>query len=164
MERRGQPDCGGEISARNFAIIRSAPDPFIFREWRERDQVMLDANPDYWKGKPKVDHLVFKEYPDAQAALLALKRGDVQIMGDVATPVIASIRGDANLVLLTQPGSGGERHGDAKRSAAIHRQAGATGAELCGGQGGDRQGAVRRAGDADGFAAAGGAMGLRQLR
>ena len=63
--------------------------PFIFREWRQRDQVVLDANPDYWKGKPKVDHLVFKEYPDAQAALLALKRGEVQIMGDVATPVIA---------------------------------------------------------------------------
>ena len=78
--------------------------PFIFREWRERDEVTLDANSDYWKGRPKVDHLVFKEYPDSQAALLALKRGDVQIMGDVATPVIASIRGDPNLVLLTQPG------------------------------------------------------------
>jgi len=78
--------------------------PFIFREWRERDRVALDANPNYWKGKPKVDHLVFKEYPDAQAALLALKRGDVQIMGDVATPVIPSIRADHDLVLLTQPG------------------------------------------------------------
>ena len=78
--------------------------PFIFREWRERDQVALDANPNYWKGKPKVDHLVFKEYPDAQAGLLALKRGDVQIMGDVATPVIGSIKSDPNLELLTQPG------------------------------------------------------------
>ncbi len=78
--------------------------PFIFREWRPRDQVVLDANPDYWKGKPHVDHLVFKEYPDAQATLLALKRGEVQIMGDVATPVIAAIRSDPALVLLTQPG------------------------------------------------------------
>ncbi len=78
--------------------------PFVFREWRERDQVTLDANLVYWKGKPKVDHLVFKEYPDAQAGLLALKRGDVQIMGDVATPVIASIRSDPTLELLTQPG------------------------------------------------------------
>jgi peptide/nickel transport system substrate-binding protein len=78
--------------------------PFIFREWRQRDQVVLDANPDYWKGRPKIDHLVFKEYPDAQAALLALKRGEVQIMGDVATQVIPSIRGDAQLTLLTQPG------------------------------------------------------------
>jgi ABC-type transport system substrate-binding protein len=78
--------------------------PFVFKEWRQRDQVALDANPDYWKGKPKVDHLVFKEYPDAQAALLALKRGEVHVMGDVATSVISSIRSDSNLTLLTQPG------------------------------------------------------------
>ena len=78
--------------------------PFVFREWRQRDQVILDANPDYWKGKPKVDHLVFKEYPDSQAALLALKRGETQIMGDVATPVIPAIRSDKSLTLLTQPG------------------------------------------------------------
>lgn len=37
--------------------------PFIFREWKSRDQIVLDANPSYWKGKPKIDHLVFKEYP-----------------------------------------------------------------------------------------------------
>ena len=47
--------------------------PFIFREWKARDQIVLDANPNYWKGKPKIDHIVFKEYPDPQAALLALQ-------------------------------------------------------------------------------------------
>ena len=78
--------------------------PFIFREWRQRDQIVLDANPDYWGGKPKVDHLVFKEYPDPQAAALALKRGEVHIMGDVATQVVASLRGDPAIEILTQPG------------------------------------------------------------
>jgi len=91
-------------SGKDFRNHPVGSGPFIFREWRQRDQVVLDANPNYWKGKPKVDHLVFKEYPDAQAALLALKRGEVQIMGDVATPVIASIRTDPSLTLLTQPG------------------------------------------------------------
>lgn len=78
--------------------------PFIFREWKSRDQIVLDANPSYWKGKPKLDHIVFKEYPDAQAALLALKRGETQIMGDVATQVISALRADHNIVVLTQPG------------------------------------------------------------
>jgi ABC-type transport system substrate-binding protein len=78
--------------------------PFIFKEWRQRDQIVLDANPNYWGGKPKVDHLVFKEYPDAQAALLALKRGDIQILGDVSAQSIAALRGDANVQLITQPG------------------------------------------------------------
>jgi peptide/nickel transport system substrate-binding protein len=78
--------------------------PFVFREWRQRDQVVVDANPEYWRGKPKLERIVFKEYPDPQAALLALRRGEVQIMGDVSTQTISSIRSDPNLQMLTQPG------------------------------------------------------------
>jgi peptide/nickel transport system substrate-binding protein len=78
--------------------------PFVFKEWRQRDQVILDANAAYWNGKPKVDHLIFKEYPEAQAALLALKRGEIQILGDVSTQSVPAIKSDPDLVLLTQPG------------------------------------------------------------
>jgi peptide/nickel transport system substrate-binding protein len=78
--------------------------PFIFREWRQRDQVILDANPAYWGGKPKVDHLIFKELPDAQAAVLALKRGEIQILGDVSTQTLPAIKADPGLEILTQPG------------------------------------------------------------
>ncbi len=77
---------------------------FIFRDWKSRDSITLDANPSYWNGKPKVDHLIFKEYPDAQSALLALKRGEIQILGDVSTQVVPAIRADRSLKLLTQPG------------------------------------------------------------
>ena len=76
----------------------------MLREWRPRDEVILDANPGYWGGKPKLDHLVFKELPDPQAAVLALKRGEIQILGDVSTQTIPAIRSDADLALLTQPG------------------------------------------------------------
>jgi peptide/nickel transport system substrate-binding protein len=78
--------------------------PFIFKEWRPADQLVLDANPNYWRGKPKVDRIVFKVIPDAQAALLAIKRGDVHILADVGAQTIPAIRADANLVVLTQPG------------------------------------------------------------
>ena len=66
--------------------------------------MILDANTEYWNGKPKVDHLVFKEYPDPQAAVLALKRGEIHILGDLSTQSIAAVRSDPNLELLTQPG------------------------------------------------------------
>lgn len=78
--------------------------PYVFKEWKSRDEIVLDANPSYWKGKPKIDHIVFKEYPDAQASLLALQRGETQIMGDVATQVIPALRADRNIVVVTQPG------------------------------------------------------------
>src|SRR5258705_2072606 len=78
--------------------------PFIFKEYRQGDQVILDANPNYWGGKPKVDRIVFKVIPDAQAALLAVKRGDVHILADVSVQTVPAARGDANLVILNQPG------------------------------------------------------------
>ena len=78
--------------------------PFIFKEWRPGDQIVLDANPNYWGGKPKVDRLVFKVMPDAQAALLALKKGDVHILADVSVQTIPAIKSDPNLVVVTQPG------------------------------------------------------------
>jgi peptide/nickel transport system substrate-binding protein len=78
--------------------------PFIFKEWRPNDQIVLDANPNYWGGKPKVDRLIFKVMPDAQAALLALKKGDVHILGDVSVQTIPAIKSDPNLVVVTQPG------------------------------------------------------------
>ena len=78
--------------------------PFIFREWRSRDSITLDANTAYWNGRPHVDHLIFKEYPDPQAALLALKRGDIQILGDVSATVLPALQADKSIKLLTQPG------------------------------------------------------------
>ncbi len=78
--------------------------PFIFREWKSRDQIVLDANPQYWKAKPKLEHLVFKVMPDPQAALLALQRGETQVMGDVATQVVPALKADRNITVLTQPG------------------------------------------------------------
>jgi peptide/nickel transport system substrate-binding protein len=76
----------------------------VLRAWRPRDQVILDANPAYWGGKPKVDHLIFKELPDPQAAVLALKRGDVQILADLSTQAVPALKSDGNVTVLTQPG------------------------------------------------------------
>jgi peptide/nickel transport system substrate-binding protein len=42
--------------------------------------------------------------PDAQAALLALQRGETQVMGDVATQVVPALKADHNITVLTQPG------------------------------------------------------------
>jgi peptide/nickel transport system substrate-binding protein len=78
--------------------------PFIFKEWRHGDQIILEANKSYWGGQPKVDRLIFKINPDAQASLLALRQGDVHILADVNAQLVPAIRGDSNLVLMTQPG------------------------------------------------------------
>ena len=78
--------------------------PFIFREWRARDQVILDANPHYWGGAPKVARLIFKVLPEPQAALLALNRGEVHILAEVGSAALPTLRRDQHATILTQPG------------------------------------------------------------
>lgn len=78
--------------------------PFVFKEWVHNDHVTLDANPDYWGGKPKVDRVIFKVIPDAQTALLQMKQGQVHILADVSSQIIPAIKSDSNLKLVTQPG------------------------------------------------------------
>ncbi len=55
--------------------------PFRFVEWVEDQYVALEANPDYFGGRPFVDKLTFVFYKDKTSALLALEAGDVDSVG-----------------------------------------------------------------------------------
>jgi ABC-type transport system substrate-binding protein len=76
----------------------------VFKEWRHNDQIILEANKNYWGGAPKLDRLIFKINPDAQASLLALRQGDVHILADVNSQLVPAIKANSDLVLMTQPG------------------------------------------------------------
>jgi peptide/nickel transport system substrate-binding protein len=53
--------------------------PFVFKEWKRGEYVLLEKNPDYWeKGKPYLDRIVFRIIPDASSRAAALEKGEVQ--------------------------------------------------------------------------------------
>ena len=69
--------------------------PFKLTDWTENDTIILDANSNYFlKGRPILDRLVFKAYPDRKAALKAISRGEMDLALDLAAPdlVFASNR------------------------------------------------------------------------
>src|SRR6266481_8548771 len=52
--------------------------PFKLAEWVRGDRIVLVKNPDYHvKGLPKLDRVTFRFIPDPNAALAALKAGDI---------------------------------------------------------------------------------------
>ena len=54
--------------------------PFMLSEWMRGDRVVLTRNKDYWrKGLPHLDKVTFRFIPDPNAALAALKSGDVDV-------------------------------------------------------------------------------------
>lgn len=55
--------------------------PFRLRRWDTGSQLVLEANPRYWQGRPALDHLVFKVVPDVATQVNQLRAGEVDVIG-----------------------------------------------------------------------------------
>ena len=59
--------------------------PFKLTDWTADDTIILDANKEYFhRGRPILDRLIFKAYPDRKAALQGITRGEMNIALDLA--------------------------------------------------------------------------------
>ncbi len=54
--------------------------PFRFVRYRPGEEIVLGANDDYWDGRPRIDRLVFRIYPDQRTGYQALLAGDLDLM------------------------------------------------------------------------------------
>jgi peptide/nickel transport system substrate-binding protein len=77
--------------------------PFKFVEWVEGDHITVDANADYWGGKPTIDQVIWRVIPDASARYLALKAGDIHGMEQATPEDFAAAQGDPELQVLFKP-------------------------------------------------------------
>ena len=73
--------------------------PFKFQEFRSGELVSLEANPDYFAGRPCLDRLIVR-FGDANTMLAALVSGEVDA-APVPVPSVASVENDPNLTLIT---------------------------------------------------------------
>jgi len=53
--------------------------PVRFVSWTKDDKVVLDANADYWGGKPEFDRLIVRALPEMAPRVAALLKGEVDI-------------------------------------------------------------------------------------
>jgi peptide/nickel transport system substrate-binding protein len=74
--------------------------PFTFGEWAEADHITVNANADYWGGKPTVDQVIWRVIPDASARYLALKAGDIHGMEQATPEDFEAAQGDPELQVL----------------------------------------------------------------
>lgn len=53
--------------------------PFKFKEWKRGEYLILEANPDFYNGRPKLDRVIYKFLPDPNVRLVQLKKGEIDI-------------------------------------------------------------------------------------
>ncbi|WP_045076592.1 ABC transporter substrate-binding protein [Psychromicrobium lacuslunae] len=78
--------------------------PFIISSYDKAAGVTMKANPNYWKGKAKVDRIIWAPYQNSDAAVQALKNGEIDIAGGLTPAQFQSLKGQPNIT--TNAGQG----------------------------------------------------------
>jgi len=77
--------------------------PFILKEWIRRDRIVLEAFPDYWRGKPALRQVIIKDIPDPASQKLALERGDIDVAWNLLPEMIADLKAKGQMNIIETP-------------------------------------------------------------
>ncbi len=80
----------------NAAPVGSGP--FKFARWERNDRIVLDANPAYFKGAPKLKQIVIRIVPDANTQESLLRTRDVDLALEATGSLYNNVRTDPQLV------------------------------------------------------------------
>lgn len=88
-------------AATDKAAAPSGTGPYRFVRYEPRQRLELRANADYWGLQPLNQRLVFRFVPDGQARLLALAKGEVDVVADVSPQMLLAMSPSMKLQLHT---------------------------------------------------------------
>jgi peptide/nickel transport system substrate-binding protein len=66
-----------------FAAHPVGTGPFKFVEWVKGDHVTLEANPDHWRARPKVQRVTFRFVPEVATRIASLLNGETDIVENI---------------------------------------------------------------------------------
>jgi peptide/nickel transport system substrate-binding protein len=75
--------------------------PYKLVEWSEGEYLILDANEDYWQGKPPFDRVIYQEYATEDSMVEALLAGEVDIIDDIPAPSVETLEADPNVQVMS---------------------------------------------------------------
>jgi peptide/nickel transport system substrate-binding protein len=75
--------------------------PYKFVEWVKNDRVVLQANDQYWGGRPRVDRLVFRTIPDEFTRVAELRTGGIDIATNLSPTRTDELRSAPNVAVAT---------------------------------------------------------------
>jgi len=90
--------------------------PFIFREWKRGEYMLLEKNPSYWggpdffkhHGNACLDSILFKFVGEASVRTGTLQTGEIMVAQELSSPDVELLKQDPNVSVqvLASPGTG----------------------------------------------------------
>jgi peptide/nickel transport system substrate-binding protein len=78
--------------------------PFKFAKWESNRLVVLEKNPDYWGGAPKLKAVVFRPITDANTRVTELLSGGIDLMVEVPPDNMGMFKKDPRYTVYEQTG------------------------------------------------------------
>lgn len=80
--------------------------PFQAMEWRKGQFVRFEANPDYFRGAPQVDELLFQFYDNPDTMVQALQSGEVDYILNPPVNLFKTLEGQEDIETVSAPDPG----------------------------------------------------------
>lgn len=87
---------------KKFPVVGNGP--FIITDFKVDQYVKLKPNKTFWRGAPKFDELVLRYYKDGDAAVAALRKGEVSFVPNLTPAQAAALKTTPDIKVNDAPG------------------------------------------------------------
>ncbi|MGW2483311.1 ABC transporter substrate-binding protein [Streptomyces sp. NPDC001571] len=87
---------------RRFPVVGDGP--FVLTDYKVDQYIKLRPNKTFWRGAPRFDELVFKYYKDNDAAVSALRKGEVSFVSNLTPAQASSLKSAGHIKVNDAPG------------------------------------------------------------
>lgn len=74
--------------------------PFKVVEWNTAESIVLEANENYFRGRPCLDRIIFRIIPDQQAQVAALQAGEVDFLPNIPGASVESVQANPDFTVV----------------------------------------------------------------
>ncbi|MCZ6876669.1 MAG: peptide-binding protein [Acidobacteria bacterium] len=77
--------------------------PYRFKEWKAQQYIEVEANQDFYAGRPALNRIIFKIVPDQENLAIQLKSGEIDLMESVPPRLFEALSREKDLVTYISP-------------------------------------------------------------
>ncbi len=77
--------------------------PFKFVKWDRDERIVMEKNPDHWRGEPEIDRLVFRPIPEPSTRIAELVTGNVDVINNVPPHQLSTVNDSDNARISSVP-------------------------------------------------------------
>jgi peptide/nickel transport system substrate-binding protein len=99
MEHEQDGDLGHEW----LKTASAGSGPFKLRSWKPNESLIIEKNPDYWKGGVGFARVITRHITEPATQMLLLEKGDIDIARNLEADQMAALKGNPDVVVKEVP-------------------------------------------------------------